>query len=63
MLDYIIGPEMVWKGGDVKRLVVAQGVSDFIGSDHRLVYAELELRAGSGEMGSGCAWRRGAFGS
>jgi len=45
VLDYIIGPENVWKGGDVKRLAVAQGVNDFIGSDHRLVYADLEVRA------------------
>lgn len=45
VLDYIIGPKRMWKRGDVKRFVVAQGVNDFIGSDHRLVFAELEVRA------------------
>ena len=45
VLDYIIGPEKVWKEGGVKRVVVAQGVNDFIGSDHRLVYADIEVRA------------------
>jgi exonuclease III len=45
ILDYIIGPEDVWKEGSVKKVVVAQGVNDFIGSDHRLVYAVIEVRA------------------
>ena len=45
VLDYFICPEKIWNEGSVKRVVVAQSANDFIGSDHRLVFAELEVRA------------------
>lgn len=42
VIDYIICSEKVFQGGLVSSLVVAQEEDDFIGSDHRLIFADIK---------------------
>ena len=42
ILDYVIGSESVFHAGFVQSLVVAQEEEDFIGSDHRMVFADIK---------------------
>ena len=43
IIDYIIGSESALYRGLVKGVTIAQGKDDFIGSDHRLVFSDIEV--------------------
>jgi len=53
ILDYVIGSETSMQLGRVRKMVVAQEEEDFIGSDHRLVFVDINCQPIFSRQGKG----------